>query len=292
MTKKTFVFLHLFVVAIIGMIVLVCCKKVEEDDDYSGVEKKPEVVVTEMDGAIQYKINKKITFVMLKVEGDTFTMGVSVSQDDDSESDERPVHTVVLSDFYIGETEVAQNLWQLVMGSNPSYFVDASLPVEQVSWNDCQKFIERLNDLIGSDFRLPTEAEWEYAARGGNKRHGYKFAGSNNIDDVAWFVDNSEDKTHPIKLKDSNELGIYDMCGNVSEWCNDWYGNYSSGIRIDPQGPTSGTNRVCRGGRWNSYAVGCRITARASLRPENKTRYIGLRLAKSVKHDTVSDGDN
>ena len=165
------------------------------------------------------------------------------------------------------------------MGSNPSYFEGDALPVEQVAWNDCQEFIRKLNQKTGKNFRLPTEAEWEYAARGGKKSNGYKYAGSNDIGSVAWYTNNSDSKTHPVKGKSPNELGLYDMSGNVWEWCSDWYGSYSSGSQTNPQGPSSGSLRVLRGGSWRSNAGYCRVSYRYFGGPGNRYFDSGFRLA-------------
>ena len=164
------------------------------------------------------------------------------------------------------------------MGSNPSNFGDMQHPVEMVSWDDCQTFISRLNELTGETFRLPTEAQWEYAARGGNKSKGYTYSGSNEIDDVAWYWENSYYITHPVKTKAPNELGIYDMSGNVDECCSDWYGSYSSAAQTDPTGPSTGSDRVSRGGGWGNYAANCRVAKRFSTSAFSSYD-LGLRLA-------------
>jgi formylglycine-generating enzyme required for sulfatase activity len=174
---------------------------------------------------------------------------------------------------------VTQALWEAVMGNNPSKFKGMDKPVEQVSWNDCQEFIRKLNAATGLQFRLPTEAEWEYAARGGNKSQGYKYSGSNNIDDVAWYDSNSSLTTHDVKTKQANELGIYDMSGNVWEWCQDWYGSYSSSAQTDPVGPSSGSYRVNRGGGTAGYAWYCRVSYRSDDPPSDRYSNLGLRLA-------------
>ncbi|MBR7126769.1 MAG: formylglycine-generating enzyme family protein [Prevotella sp.] len=216
---------------------------------------------------------------MVKVSGGTFQMGATSEQGSDAYSDEK-VHQVTLSDYYIGETEVTQELWQAVMGSNPSYFTGSGLlPVEEVSWDDCQTFITKLNVLTGMQFRLPTEAEWEFAARGGNSSQGYKSSGSNNIDDVAWYTYNSNSKTHEVGTKAPNELGLYDMSGNVWEWCQDWADSYSSSAQTNPTGPTSGSHRVNRGGSRGSSAGSCRVSKRGSIGPGNRSDSLGLRLA-------------
>ena len=233
---------------------------------------------------------KGVEFTMIPVEGGTFTMGATSEQGSDAYRDTKPAHSVTLDSYYIGETEVTQALWQAVMGDNPSYFQgDLQRPVEQVSWNDCQEFIKKLNALTGRNFRLPTEAEWEYAARGGNKSKGYKYAGSNNINDVAWYFDNaySVDSsspaygTHSVRTKQANELGLYDMSGNVWEWCSDWYGGsyYSSSPTTNPTGPATGSTRVLRGGSWYGYAWYCRVSNRFSHAPDIRNNLLGLRLA-------------
>ena len=220
-----------------------------------------------------------VSFNMIGVEGGTFTMG-SPDSDSDAYSNEKPAHQVTLSSYYIGETEVTQELWKWVMGDNPSYFTgDLQRPVENVSWYDCQTFISKLNELTGENFRLPTEAEWEYAARGGNKSKGYKYSGSNTVNDVAWYDDNSSNTTHAVKTKQPNELGIYDMSGNVCEWCSDWYGSYSSSAQTDPTGPSSGSLRVLRGGSWYGHARGCRVAYRFSNSPDCRYGSYGFRLS-------------
>ncbi len=220
-----------------------------------------------------------VTFTMVAVQGGTFTMGATSEQGSDADSDEKPAHRVTLSDYYIGQTEVTQALWQAVMGSNPSYWKGNNLPVEKVSWNDCQQFITRLNQLTGRKFRLPTEAEWEYAASGGVRSRGYKYAGSNDIGSVAWYGDNSGYKTHPVGQKQANELGIYDMAGNVWEWCQDWYGSYGSSAQTNPMGPSSASYRVYRGGGSPDYARNCRVSNRSRYSPDYRDYYLGLRLA-------------
>ncbi|MDD7095950.1 MAG: formylglycine-generating enzyme family protein [Sodaliphilus sp.] len=223
-----------------------------------------------------------VSFEMVRVEGGTFRMGATSEQGSDVWDNEKPVHSVTLSGYYIGKTEVTQALWKAVMGINPSRFKGDYLPVENVSWDDCQEFIRKLNSMTGQNFRLPTEAEWEFACRGGNNSRGYKYSGSNNLGSVAWYDGNSGNKTHPVGTKAPNELGIYDMSGNVWEWCADWYGDYSSGAQTNPTGPYGGSNRVYRGGSWN-YDVGrCRSSNRDFYYPWIRDIILGLRLALSL----------
>ena len=230
-----------------------------------------------------------VSFKMMPVEGGTFTMGATDEQGSDALSYENPTHQVTLSNFSIGQTEVTQALWQAVMGSNPSRFTgDLQRPMENVSWDDCQQFIIKLNQLTGKNFRLPTEAEWEYAARGGKKSRGYKYSGSNTVGDVAWYWENIPSQssgtagygTQTVATKAPNELGLYDMSGNVWEWCQDWYGSYSAEAQTNPTGPTSGSGRVCRGGSWYDFAKECRVSRRNYLNPSLSDVNLGLRLAK------------
>ncbi len=216
-----------------------------------------------------------INLEMVFVEGGTFQMGSN-----DGEAREKPVHSVTLSDFYIGKYEVTQKQWRVVMGNNPSYFSGCdNHPVEQVSWDDVQEFIKRLNQKTGNNYRLPTEAEWEYAARGGNKSNEYIYSGSNSVGDVAWYNGNSGLKTHPVGQKQSNELGLSDMSGNVFEWCSDWWSEYyQSSATSNPKGPSSGSDRVFRGGSWGIGAQYCRTSIRRSCLPEGRSDFLGFRL--------------
>lgn len=227
-----------------------------------------------------------VSFNMVLVEHGTFQMG-----SESGGSDVKPVHSVTISqDYYIGETEVTQGLWYAVMGQKPtssgsqwssSYGLGDDYPAYYISWNDCQEFITKLNQLTDQTFRMPTEAEWEYAARGGNKSQGYTYSGSNTIDEVAWCNSNSSSSTHPVATKKANELGIYDMSGNVWEWCSDWYSSYSSDAVTDPVGATSGSGRVLRGGCWNISATYCRTAYRYNDDPTFRYHGNGFRLALS-----------
>ena len=211
-----------------------------------------------------------VEYPMVYVSGGSFEMGATSEQGSYVASDEKPVHRVTLSSYNIGKYEVTQELWEAVMGNNPSKFKGTRRPVENVSWNDCQEFIRKLNELTGASFRLPTEAEWEFAARGGNNSRGYKYSGSNAIDKVAWYYDNSGGETHAVGGKSANGLGLYDMSGNVWEWCNDWYGSYSSSSQTNPKGPRDGSYRVRRGGSWNFDAKDCRVSYRSDNTPDRR----------------------
>lgn len=235
-----------------------------------------------------YTVNG-VSFKMVKVDGGVFTMGATAEQGNDAWSNENPAHQVTLSSFSIGETEVTQELWTAVMSNNPSscttnYSEHPLRPVETVSWEDCQDFISRLNEMTGLQFRLPTEAEWEYAARGGKKTYGYKYSGSNNVEEVAWCIDYWDSSINgygpcSVGCKKANELGLYDMSGNVWEWVNDWFGDYIIGAAVNPTGPETGTKRVVRGGDFAGMKTYCRVSFRHSLDPNSASVYTGLRLA-------------
>ena len=258
---------------LLGGIFLVSCGDDDDNEDVQSYSSK------QKDGQNKdYTVNG-VTFKMIYVKSGTFIMGAT-SEQTGAYSDELPAHSVTLGNYYIGETEVTQELWTAVMGSNPSRFSgNMQCPVEMVSWNDCQTFISKLNELTGATFRLPTEAQWEFAARGGNNSQGYIYSGSNTIDDVAWYTSNSSSTTHPVKTKAPNELGIYDMSGNVLEWCSDWYGSYSSAAQTDPTGSSTGSYRVIRGGSWGNYATSCRVAHRFFSTPSLSYDCLGLRLA-------------
>jgi formylglycine-generating enzyme required for sulfatase activity len=217
---------------------------------------------------------------MIFVEGGTFTMGCT---DGDCDTtlfgyEEEPAHLVKLNSFYIAKYPVTLKEWQLVMKTNPTSYSDGNIPVTMVSWDDVLAFIREVNRLTGKKYRLPTEAEWEYAARGGNLSKGYVYSGSNNIDEVAWYVGNSEGNLHPVGTKKPNELGIYDMSGNVWEWCSDWYDKYTDNFQENPAGPVAGAERVRRGGSVGNPATRCRVSARGSDPPNLRFRTLGFRL--------------
>lgn len=217
-----------------------------------------------------------VTYKFVYVAPGTFTMGTT-SEQENPDSDETAHQVTLTNGYYIGQTEVTQALWKAVMGSNPSHFKGDNLPVESVSWNDCQDFIARLNDMTGQRFRLPTEAEWEYAARGGNQSRGTQYSGAYSIDNCAWYTSNSGSKTHPVATKQANELGIYDMSGNVCEWCSDIYGPYSEGEVTDPTGAETGDLIVNRGGGFKAVG-GCRTAYRNYIGSTLRECDLGIRL--------------
>jgi formylglycine-generating enzyme required for sulfatase activity len=222
-------------------------------------------------------IKTKLEPEMVLVQGGTFAMG-----SDTGANDELSIHKVSIGSFKMGKYEVTQAQWKAVMGTNPSKFKTcASCPVENVSWFDVQKYLKKLNEKTGKKYRLPTEAEWEYAARGGNKSQNYSYSGSNDIEKVSWYKDNSNGKTQPCGTKKPNELGIYDMSGNVREWCSDWYDNvyYAHSKTKNPTGPKSATEKVCRGGSWSSiYEV---LTTRGEPEPDTHSDFLGFRIVVS-----------
>jgi len=218
---------------------------------------------------------------MIRVDGGKFTMGCTDGDCFSYEDDNReiPSHEVTVSSFSIAKYPVTQKQWRALMGSNPSNCVGEEHPVERVSWQDAQAFIQKLNTLTGKQYRLPTEAEWEYAARGGSQSKGYKYSGSNDVNTVAWYDLNSGNKSHPVGLKEPNELKIYDMSGNVWEWCSDWYGKYSDLPQTNPPGPSSGIAHVIRGGTYVIQSQCVRVSMRSGATTNLTNPYIGFRLA-------------
>ena len=220
---------------------------------------------------------------MALVEGGTFIMGCTDETGGNCGDDEKPAHQVTVGSFYMAKHEVTQRQWKAVMNNNPSEFKGYNLPVENVSWDDTNEFISRLNAVTNKNYRLPTEAEWEYAARGGSKNKNNIYSGSQTINDVAWYKDNGGKKTHPVGTKHPNELGLYDMSGNVYEWCSDWYGSYSVSAQNDPQGPSSGSYRVERGGSWLFESTNCRVSARYFVDADFRYSDLGFRLVLPVQ---------
>ena len=280
-SKNAWLWIVIGVIAVVGIIIGVNSNGNSSD---SGNSKQSGGAIQSGDNTLSQQIFSKtynangVSFDMMMVKAGTFTMGAK-SEMKDLEPDEKPTHQVTLTnDYYIGKTEVTQALWKAVMGNNPSYFKGDNLPVESVSWNDCQKFISKLNSMTGQNFRLPTEAEWEFAARGGNNSNHYQYSGSNELGDVAWYYGNCGDKTHVVATKQPNELGLYDMSGNVWELCSDWFGNYSSSSLTNPTGPNSGSDRVNRGGGYSNRAWLCRSSMRDRTEPDLRLINVGLRL--------------
>lgn len=227
---------------------------------------------------------KGVPFNMVYVKGGTFGMGATREQGKAVEKNELPAHTVTLKGFHIGQTEVTQALWEAVMGTNPSGSKAADCPVETVSWDDCQMFIRKLNKLLekelyGKKFAMPTEAQWEFAARGGEAVSKNKFSGSSSAGSVSWNASNSGGKARPVAEKQPNSLGLYDMSGNVWEFCSDRYGNYPATEQENPAGASSGMYRVRRGGSFSSESSDCRVSRRMSCAQNVRDRSVGLRLA-------------
>ncbi len=256
-------------------------------------EKAEDIVLPEIPEEEEEEENNTDLFSkqMVFVEGGTFQMGQtyvseptsrveSNTPDDDSpHPDELPAHEVTVSDFYISKYEVTQEQWIAVMGNNPSYFEGENLPVESVSWENVQEFLKQLNLQTGESYRLPTEAEWEYAARGGKYTKGFRYSGSNTVGNVAWYAENSPGMICAVGQKESNELGLYDMSGNAFEWVNDWYGAYTSDKQTNPQGPSKGKYHVLRGGSWKHSSNGCRVSFRTQI-PTYHLNKCGFRIAK------------
>ena len=266
------------------LLLLAACSSRVKNGTAEGTDSEQRVTMVETDSIMTVTLDG-VTFKMILVESGSFQMGSN-----DGYDREKPIHQVTLNSYFIGETEVTQELWKAVMGNNPSEYIGSKRPVESVSWDNCQTFIAKLNELTSKTFRLPTEAEWEFSARGGNRSNDYTYSGSNMVDDVAWYYHNSYDKgesspdygTHEVATKMPNELGIYDMSGNVYEWCQDWESSnyYSDSPENNPTGPSSGSFRVCRGGSWyGDDATVCRVAYRCSGPPAQTDSSLGFRLA-------------
>ena len=286
--------IKILVVAVIWVAAVSCSKN---GATYENPDDNPNVPAS--------TLAEQLASQMVFVEGGTFTMGqtivaptkqhstreVSDRDDDDSpRTDELPAHEVTVSDFYISKCEITQEQWVAVMGENPSYFEGENLPVESMTWNDIQAFLAKLNMLTGENYRLPTEAEWEYAARGGNKSRGYRYSGSDDVDEVAWYGENSPEMICPVGGKKPNELGLYDMSGNAFEWVFDWYGAYSADAKVNPKGPSSGTYHVLRGGSWKHSSNGCRVSFRTRI-PTYHLNKCGFRIVKGISLDNIPYDD-
>ncbi|MCI1719459.1 MAG: SUMF1/EgtB/PvdO family nonheme iron enzyme [Bacteroidales bacterium] len=244
-----------------------------------GSNKETYITINQVNDAetLTFTVNG-VSFEMIRVDGGTFSMGATSEQSSDAYSDEKPVHQVTLSTYYIGKFEVTQKLWNAIMGSNPSNFIGDKLPAEGITWENGQLFVAKLSQLTGRKFSLPTEAQWEYAARGGSKSKGYKYCGGNTLNDVGWYSDNSNGRTHEVGTKLSNELGLYDMSGNVQEWCTDWYGSYSDAPQTNPIGPSSGAYHFHRGGGWANLSSLCRVSYRFIGYADDNLTDNGVRL--------------
>ncbi|MCL2726950.1 MAG: formylglycine-generating enzyme family protein [Bacteroidales bacterium] len=238
--------------------------------------------------------SSRLGIEMVAVEGGMSLMGCTKEQESECSEREKPVHLVILNDFFIGKYPITQRQWRLLMGttlkkqrdkespSAPIFGEGDNYPMYYVSWEEAQEFIRRLNVRSRKEYRLATEAEWEYAARGGNKSQGFKYSGSNHLSEVGWYQGNSKNISHPVGTKSSNELGIYDMNGNIWEWCSDWYDDYTRSMKTDPTGPPSGTLRVSRGGSWGNDANRCRTSSRAGNFPARRYYVLGFRIAHSL----------
>lgn len=255
-------------VAIFCSVIFIIQNKAPENIKESSIQQSPK---SQIDNS-----HTDTEIEMVYVEGGTFIMG-----SENGEDDEKPIHSVSLSSFYIGKYEVTQQQWRDIMGNNPSHFSGCdNCPVEYVSWDNIQIFLKKLNQKMGKNYRLPTEAEWEYAAKGGNKSNDYDYSGSNNLDIVAWHNGNSGNKTHPVGLKKANELGIFDMTGNIYEWCDDWFGKdyYKNSPNKNPKGASSGEFRILRGGSWDYYPIWCHVYKRFHNTPYDSGATFGFRV--------------
>ena len=247
---------------------------------------KPKLAIPDSLQVLHFEVNG-VHFDMQRVEGGVFMMGGTREQHRERISTDLPTHTVALDAYYIAPTEVTQALWQTIM---PEWeFIEEmylpNFPICYISWNDCQEFVRRLDSITGMPFRLPTEAEWEFAARGGNKSQGFRFAGGNIVDSVSWGLSNAGFRTHEVKQKQPNELGLYDMTGNVSEWCSDWYAPYHLGTEPNPQGPTTGQEKIMRGSSYSNCLENSYISHRYMAAPTEATNYCGMRLALTLPNE-------
>ncbi len=269
---------------------------------------------------VELTLKERVEAMMVKVDGGTFIMGQTTSglddvatkaesdaqDNNDPRPDELPLHNVTLSDFEISRYEVTQGLWKEVMGtlepcwSAAEYGEDDDRAMDGVSWDDANSFIEKLNSLTGGDWRLPTEAEWEFAARGGVKSKDFRFSGSNNINEAGWFKEDGLTHVNKVGLKIANELGIYDMSGNAFEWCYDWYGPYVDADQVNPKGPsdadkeylyagTKVSTHVLRGGHWQSSAFGLRVSFRTKIPTSNYKPKAGFRIARGIPYSEMNN---
>lgn len=247
---------------------------------------KPKPTIPDSLQVLHFDVNG-VPFDMQRVEGGVFVMGGTREQHRERISTDLPTHTVALDAYYIASTEVTQALWKAVM-PEWEFFEELYLPnfpISYISWNDCQEFVRRLDSITGMPFRLPTEAEWEYAARGGNRSKGFRFAGGNIVENVSWGLSNAGFRTHEVGKKQPNEVGLYDMTGNVSEWCSDWYAPYHFGTVPNPQGPTTGKEKIIRGSSYSNCQDNSYLSHRYMTVPTEATSYCGMRLALTLPNE-------
>lgn len=252
------------------------------------VSAKPKSSIADSLQVLHFQIGE-VEFDMQRVDGGVFVMGGTREQHCEAVATDLPTHTVSLDAYYIATTEVTQALWNTVM---PDWYISnewktPTLPITDVNWYDCQEFIHRLDSITGMPFRFPTEAEWEFAARGGNKSKGYRFAGGDKVGEVSWGLDNAGFRTHSVGSREANELGLYDMTGNVSEWCSDWYGRYYLGTEPNPQGAKDGEWKVVRGGSFDNCRENSYLSRREYYAPYEAMNYCGLRLALTLPNDPM-----
>ena len=247
---------------------------------------KPKPTIPDSLQVLHFDVNG-VPFDMQRVEGGVFVMGGTREQHRERISTDLPTHTVALDAYYIASTEVTQALWKAVM-PEWEFFEELYLPnfpISYISWNDCQEFVRRLDSITGMPFRLPTEAEWEFAARGGNRSKGFRFAGGNIVENVSWGLSNAGFRTHEVGKKQPNEVGLYDMTGNVSEWCSDWYAPYHFGTVPNPQGPTIGKEKIIRGSSYSNCQDNSYLSHRYMAVPTEATSYCGMRLALTLPNE-------
>lgn len=247
---------------------------------------KPKPTIPDSLQVLHFDVNG-VPFDMQRVEGGVFVMGGTREQHRERISTDLPTHTVALDAYYIASTEVTQALWKAAM-PEWEFFEELYLPnfpISYISWNDCQEFVRRLDSITGMPFRLPTEAEWEFAARGGNRSKGFRFAGGNIVENVSWGLSNAGFRTHEVGKKQPNEVGLYDMTGNVSEWCSDWYAPYHFGTVPNPQGPTTGKEKIIRGSSYSNCQDNSYLSHRYMAVPTEATSYCGMRLALTLPNE-------
>lgn len=295
--------IHISLLLFLSMIFFAGCEKLDNysegryvckdgDLEYLELVNGTYILWAEDITAEQQEVVRDIVRKMVRIDGGTFLMGrqkddpSAANYDTESQDGEFPTHNVTLSAYSLGTYEVTQYEWAVVMGSSgdwtAGYGLGGNYPVYNIRYTDALLFIEKINGWTGLSFRLPTEAEWEYAARGGNDTHAYPYSGSDDLASVAWYKDNADYTAHEVGSKRANELGLYDMSGNVCEWCSDYYGFYAAGSQTNPQGAGTGTERVVRGGSFCYLGKHCKCAARDHFDEEGHSIGIGFRLAMSL----------